>query len=86
MAGHGIAISAPTTCCRSMPTSNRKMDVKLGAAINIDLTLDQTMGDAKVKLVFSTPAATSLCRQDQVERVGDPQRLGQLRSGRNEVR
>jgi hypothetical protein len=28
------------------------MDVKLGAAINIDLTLDQTMGDAKVKLVF----------------------------------
>jgi hypothetical protein len=28
------------------------MDVKLGAAINIDLTLDQTMSDAKVKLVF----------------------------------
>ena len=29
-----------------------EMDVKLGAAINIDLTLDQTMSDAKVKLVF----------------------------------
>src|SRR5438046_7294704 len=28
------------------------MDVKLGAAINIDLTLDQTMNDAKVKLLF----------------------------------
>src|SRR5260370_11582449 len=28
------------------------MDVKLGADINIDLTLDQTMSDAKVKLVF----------------------------------
>ncbi len=35
-----------------------EMDVKLGAAINIDLTLEQTMGDAKVKLVFSMPAAT----------------------------
>ena len=29
-----------------------EMDVKLGNAINIDVTLDQTMGDAKVKLVF----------------------------------
>jgi hypothetical protein len=29
-----------------------EMDVKLGAAINVDLTLDQTMSDAKVKLVF----------------------------------
>jgi uncharacterized caspase-like protein len=38
-AGHGIAIKS-------------EMDVKLGAAINIDLTLDQTMSDAKVKLVF----------------------------------
>src|ERR1700741_5663115 len=28
------------------------MDVKLGAAINVDLTLEQTMGYAKVKLVF----------------------------------
>ena len=29
-----------------------EMDVKLGAAINVDLTLEQTMSDAKVKLVF----------------------------------
>ena len=29
-----------------------EMDVKLGAAINVDVTLEQTMGDAKVKLVF----------------------------------
>src|SRR5580700_8437461 len=28
------------------------MDVKLGNAINVDLTLDQTMNAAKVKLVF----------------------------------
>jgi uncharacterized caspase-like protein len=27
-------------------------DVKLGATINVDTTLDQTMQDAKVKLVF----------------------------------
>jgi uncharacterized caspase-like protein len=29
-----------------------EMDVKLGAAININLTIDQSMSDAKVKLVF----------------------------------
>jgi uncharacterized caspase-like protein len=29
-----------------------EMDVKLGAAIDVNLTLDQTMSDAKVKLVF----------------------------------
>jgi uncharacterized caspase-like protein len=33
-----------------------ELDVKLGAAINVDLTLDQTMADAKVKLVFLDPA------------------------------
>jgi hypothetical protein len=35
------------------------MDVKLGAAINVDLTLDQTMSDAKVKQVFLDAAATT---------------------------
>ena len=53
-----------------------EMDVKLGAAINIDLTLDQTMSDAKVKLVFLDACRDNpVRRQDQVE-LRDPQRLG----------
>src|SRR3979490_2383621 len=48
-AGHGIGTNylLPVDAA---PKS--EMDVKLGAAINIDTTLEQTMADAKVKLVF----------------------------------
>jgi len=51
-AGHGIAISGTNYLLPTDADIKSEMDVKLGAAINIDLTLDQTMGDAKVKLVF----------------------------------
>jgi len=51
-AGHGIAISGSNYLLPIDADIKSEMDVKLGAAINIDLTLDQTMGDAKVKLVF----------------------------------
>ena len=51
-AGHGIAISGTNYLLPIDADIKSEMDVKLGAAINIDLTLDQTMGDAKVKLVF----------------------------------
>ncbi len=51
-AGHGIAISGTNYLLPVDADIKSEMDVKLGAAINIDLTLDQTMGDAKVKLVF----------------------------------
>ena len=39
-----------------------EMDVKLGSAINIDVTLDQTMGDAKVKLVFLDACRVGIAR------------------------
>src|SRR5215216_5939535 len=51
-AGHGIAISGTNYLLPVDADIKSEMGVKLGAAINIDLTLDQTMGDAKVKLVL----------------------------------
>jgi uncharacterized caspase-like protein len=51
-AGHGIAISGTNYLLPIDADIKSEMDVKLGAAIPIEVTLDQTMGDAKVKLVF----------------------------------
>src|SRR3984893_3825601 len=51
-AGHGIAVNGTNYLLPVDADIKSEMDVKLGAAINIDLTLDQTMSDAKVKLVF----------------------------------
>ena len=51
-AGHGIAIDGANYLLPIDADVKSEMDVKLGAAINVDITLDQTMGDAKVKLVF----------------------------------
>jgi uncharacterized caspase-like protein len=51
-AGHGIAVNGTNYLVPVDADLKSEMDVKLGGAINVDLTLDQTMGDAKVKLVF----------------------------------
>jgi hypothetical protein len=51
-AGHGIAINGVNYLLPVDADIKSEMDVKLGAAINVDLTLEQTMADAKVKLVF----------------------------------
>lgn len=51
-AGHGIAVNGTNYLLPVDADLKSEMDVKLGAAINIDLTLEQTMADAKVKLVF----------------------------------
>ncbi len=51
-AGHGIAVNGANYLLPVDADLKSEMDVKLGAAINIDMTLEQTMGDAKVKLVF----------------------------------
>ena len=51
-AGHGIAVNGTNYLLPVDADLKSEMDVKLGAAINIDLTLEQTMSDAKVKLVF----------------------------------
>jgi len=51
-AGHGIAIDGANYLLPVDADLKSEMDVKLGAAINVDLTLEQTMSEAKVKLVF----------------------------------
>jgi uncharacterized caspase-like protein len=51
-AGHGIAVNGTNYLLPVDADLKSEADVKLGAAINVDLTLEQTMQDAKVKLVF----------------------------------
>ncbi|HLG79388.1 MAG TPA: caspase family protein [Bradyrhizobium sp.] len=51
-AGHGIAVNGTNYLLPIDADLKSEMDVKLGAAINVDVTLEQTMADAKVKLVF----------------------------------
>jgi uncharacterized caspase-like protein len=50
--GHAIAINGTNYLLPIDADIKSEMDVKLGAAINIDLAVDQAMSDAKVKLVF----------------------------------
>jgi uncharacterized caspase-like protein len=51
-AGHGIAMGGSNYLLPIDADLKSEADVKLGATINVDTTLDQTMQDAKVKLVF----------------------------------
>jgi uncharacterized caspase-like protein len=50
--GHGITVAGTGYLLPVDADVKSEMDVKLGSAINIDLTLDQVMSDAKVKLAF----------------------------------
>jgi hypothetical protein len=51
-AGHGIAVNGRNYLIPVDADLKSEMDVKFGAAIDIDVTLEQTMNDAKVKLVL----------------------------------
>jgi uncharacterized caspase-like protein len=51
-AGHGIAVNGTNYLLPIDADLKSEADVKLGSAINVDTTLEQTMQDAKVKLVF----------------------------------
>jgi uncharacterized caspase-like protein len=51
-AGHGIAVNGKNYLLPIDADLNSEFDIKFGAAIDVDATLDQTMADAKVKLVF----------------------------------
>jgi peptidoglycan hydrolase-like protein with peptidoglycan-binding domain len=85
-AGHGIAISGTNYLLPIDADIKSEMDVKLGAAINIDLTLDQTMGDAKVKLVFldacrDNPFAAKLKSNSATRSVSVQTGLAEMKSG-----
>jgi uncharacterized caspase-like protein len=85
-AGHGIAISGTNYLLPIDADIKSEMDVKLGAAINIDLTLDQTMGDAKVKLVFldacrDNPFAAKIKSNSATRSVSVQSGLAEMKSG-----
>ena len=85
-AGHGIAIAGSNYLLPIDADIKSEMDVKLGAAINIDLTLDQTMSDAKVKLVFldacrDNPFAAKIKSNSATRSVSVQTGLAEMKSG-----
>jgi peptidoglycan hydrolase-like protein with peptidoglycan-binding domain len=85
-AGHGIAINGTNYLLPVDADLKSEMDVKLGAAINIDVTLEQTMADAKVKLVFldacrDNPFAAKIKSNSATRSVSVQQGLAEMKSG-----
>src|SRR3984893_7085380 len=85
-AGHGIAIGGTNYLLPVDADIKSEMDVKLGAAINIDLTLDQIMSDAKVKLVFldacrDNPFAAKIKSNSTTRSVTVQSGLAEMQSG-----
>src|SRR5450756_1699586 len=85
-AGHGIAIAGTNYLLPVDADIKSEMDVKLGAATNIDLTLDQTMSDAKVKLVFldacrDNPFAAKIKSNSATRSVSVQSGLAEMKSG-----
>lgn len=85
-AGHGIAVDGSNYLLPVDADIKSEMDVKLGAAINIDLTLEQTMSDAKVKLVFldacrDNPFAAKIKANSTTRSVNVQSGLAEMKSG-----
>src|SRR6186997_1231063 len=85
-AGHGIAISGTNYLLPIDADIKSEMDVKLGAAINVDVTLEQTMSDAKVKLVFldacrDNPFTAKIRSAKATRSVNVPSGLAEMKSG-----
>jgi hypothetical protein len=85
-AGHGIAINGTNYLLPVDADLKSEMEVKMGSAINIDTTLDQTMGDAKVKLVFldacrDNPFAAKIRSAASTRSVNVQSGLAEMKSG-----
>ncbi|WP_426440831.1 caspase family protein [Bradyrhizobium genosp. P] len=85
-AGHGIAVNGTNYLLPVDADLKSEMDVKLGAAINVDLTLEQTMGDAKVKLVLldacrDNPFAAKIRSAKATRSVSVESGLAEMKSG-----
>jgi hypothetical protein len=85
-AGHGIAVNGTNYLLPVDADIKSEMDVKLGSAINIDLTLEQTMADAKVKLVFldacrDNPFAGKVKSNSATRSVSVQKGLAEMKSG-----
>jgi Caspase domain/Putative peptidoglycan binding domain len=85
-AGHGIALNGTNYLLPVDADIKSEMDVKLGSAINIDVTLEQTMADAKVKLVFldacrDNPFASKIKSNNATRSVSVQSGLAEMKSG-----
>jgi hypothetical protein len=85
-AGHGIAVNGTNYLLPVDADLKSEMDVKLGAAINVDLTLEQTMSDAKVKLVFldacrDNPFAAKIRSAKATRSISVQSGLAEMKSG-----
>jgi hypothetical protein len=85
-AGHGIAVNGTNYLLPVDADLKSEMDVKLGAAINVDVTLEQTMADAKVKLVFldacrDNPFAARIRSAKATRSVSVDSGLAEMKSG-----
>jgi uncharacterized caspase-like protein len=85
-AGHGIAINGTNYLLPVDADVKSEMDVKLGSAINVDTTLEQTMGDAKVKLVFldacrDNPFASKIKPNSATRSLSVQSGLAEMKSG-----
>jgi caspase domain-containing protein/putative peptidoglycan binding protein len=85
-AGHGIAINGTNYLLPIDADLKSEMDVKLGSAINIDVTLEQTIADAKVKLVFldacrDNPFAAKIKSNATTRSVSVQAGLAEMKSG-----
>ena len=85
-AGHGIAVNGTNYLLPVDADLKSEMDVKLGAAINVDLTLEQTMSDARVKLVFldacrDNPFAAKIRSAKATRSVNVQTGLAEMKSG-----
>jgi hypothetical protein len=85
-AGHGIAVNGTNYLLPIDADLKSEMDVKLGAAINVDVTLEQTMADAKVKLVFldacrDNPFAAKIRSAKATRSVSVESGLAEMKSG-----
>src|ERR1700746_594944 len=85
-AGHGIAVNGTNYLLPVDADLKSEADVKLGAAINVDLTLEQTMADAKVKLVFldacrDNPFAAKIRSAKATRSVSVASGLAEMKSG-----
>ena len=85
-AGHGIALNGTNYLLPVDADIKSEMDVKLGSAINVDVTLEQTMADAKVKLVFldacrDNPFAAKIKSSNATRSVSVQSGLAEMKSG-----
>jgi hypothetical protein len=85
-AGHGIALNGTNYLLPVDADIKSEMDVKLGSAVNIDVTLEQTMADAKVKLVFldacrDNPFASKIKSNSPTRSLSVQQGLAEMKSG-----